>query len=125
MFIGLWLVGMITGVCLAVIIRPVYNLMGYWIGLIIGGGLTTIVMFWQLMSLDYKAERKRVEFRLRQHNQAVIGSQTAMLIDDSVLFGDHSVVSVYSHSFGSFEMKTKTLEEDILELEAIELGEYS
>lgn len=125
MFIGLWIVGIPAGVCLAVIMRPVYNLMGYWIGLILGSGLTMLVMFWQLMCLNYKAERKRVEFRLGQHNQALRGNHDAMLIDDSVLFGDHSVVSVYSHSFGSFEMKTKTLEEEILELEAIELDEDS
>jgi hypothetical protein len=132
LFIGLWIIGAPTGVYLALFARPMYNLEGYWLGLITGGGLVCSILIVIMGCFDWKKIQQRILRRAKQYSAEKEKEETIhtmynnnnnnnhnlLLQSEVILFGDPAMVNIHTCHFGGFEfMKSYTFEDEIIELE--------
>jgi hypothetical protein len=70
-FVALWLIGLPLGLYLTFVSRPTYGLEGMWIGQIVGMTLLSIILFLQVLLLDWEKEARKVEYRQRRSRRGI------------------------------------------------------
>jgi hypothetical protein len=106
-------VGIPLGVYFAFFAMPSYGLEGVWFGILTGIGLQCFILFIVLFTIDLKKESRKLKYYKR-------------ITDNSTQFYPYEDVVlpiIGSYSLGGFQLYFRTAEEELLEIEAIELGE--
>lgn len=140
-FLAFWIVGCPLGTYFGIFSRPVYNLMGYWIGWITGTGLLAVTAtFHCLFLISWKKKYRKLIIKFDNqfseesnplHDRSILssverGSDTSTIEASQIqlhhrsdfdLFDDISTLSVYGCNMGSFTMRPNTLEDDLLEIQ--------
>lgn len=139
-FVSIWVIGMPTSVVLGYVSRPVLELTGLWLGFIISAALQAIGLLLQVICLNWQKEFRRMKVRqivykcnARAKASGPVGlsgyynqaETVQMSLSDTVLFDDNSSTSVSGRVIGSFNMKVKTMQEEMMELELVEVSEWT
>jgi hypothetical protein len=112
-FLTIWVLGLPLGVYFAFFAMLVYGLEGLWFGVLTGLGLQCSILFIILLTIDWKKESRKLKYYHR-------------VTDHSTQFYPYEDVVLPiagSYSLGGFQLYFSNAEEELLEIEAIELGE--
>lgn len=85
-----------------------------WFGLLLGVSIECMIMFLVLCCLNWKKESRKIKY----YNQLTDASSNQLYP-----FEDVTQAILGSRSLGGFFMSLKTVEDELLELEAIEMEE--
>jgi Na+-driven multidrug efflux pump len=110
-FLCVWLLGGGLSIYFAFIASPTYGLEGIWTGTIIGVSFQSVIQMLLIFCTDWKKESRRIKFVSRLVEEKIANTS----------YGELILPFVGSRSVGGFLISIKAVEDELLELEAIEL----
>jgi hypothetical protein len=114
----MWIIGVPLGIYLAFYARPTFGLEGMWIGLLVGSGLLATALLIQVIMLDWKRECKKMTFRMKQYSDN-LRDNTAT----GIYLNDIALPNVANIAIGGFQIRAKSIQEEIEELEVTEFSD--
>lgn len=129
----MWLVTIIVGMYLGYYSSPVLGLEGYWIGMITGISLQILVLLYYCYTMVWKAEEMKklhyfaMSMQDRTHGSGMLwihtlsSTTTSSATATSYLTSDLIRPIVCSQAIGTIDFTPRTLDDEIVELEMIDL----
>jgi hypothetical protein len=110
-FLCVWFLGVGLSIYFTFFASPTYGLEGIWAGTIIGVSFQCIIQMLLILCTDWKKESRRIKFVSRLVEEKIANTS----------YGELILPFVGSRSVGGFLISIKAVEDELLELEAIEL----